>query len=78
MNGRLRESTFTNEPPRQSEAAQAPSAPAQLEVAYHAGPSTITFAGRMWYLGQRQAVTPELWSAMQARSDFPHFDFRTA
>lgn len=53
------------------------SAPAPLEVAYHAGPEHVHFNGRLWYREQLQPVTAEEWAAMQARGDFTNFDFKS-
>lgn len=53
-----------------------PYAPASLQVAYHGGPPDLTYRGRLWYRGKPQSVTESEWSAMRARADFAHFDFR--
>ncbi len=57
---------------------EAATAATGLRVAYHAGPPQIHFAGRVWHQGDEQPVTEAEWSAMQARADFGHFDFRVA
>lgn len=47
-----------------------------MQVAYHLGPPDLTYCGRLWYRGKPQSVTESEWSAMRARADFAHFDFR--
>lgn len=50
--------------------------PSPLQVAYHLGPPDLFYCGRLWYRGKPQSVTESEWSAMRARADFAHFDFR--
>lgn len=49
-----------------------------LRAAYHAGPPTATFCGRLWTRGQAQDINRAEWEAMQARSAFRDLDFKTA
>lgn len=53
-------------------------AAADVKVAYHDGPPTLTFYGRRWSRGVGQTVTADVWAAMQARADCAPFDFRVA
>ncbi len=49
-----------------------------LRAAYHAGPPTVTFCGRLWTRGQAQEITRADWEAMQSRTAFRDLDFKTA
>lgn len=53
-----------------------PTAKEKLRVAYHNGPPAIRFLGIDWSRAVPQTVTDVVWWAMQARGDFPEFDFR--
>lgn len=55
-----------------------PEAPRPLKAAYHAGPPTVTFCGRLWTRGQAQEITRADWEAMQSRTAFRDLDFKTA
>ncbi|MGE0358649.1 MAG: hypothetical protein AB7P08_17235 [Burkholderiales bacterium] len=56
----------------------APSRSRSVSVAYHEGPPSLTFAGRLWHRGVAQSVPAPDWAAMQQRLDFRHFNFKPA